>query len=842
MVGLIFLLAARVAPADEKVPAPHPPTEQSRIVTLSEGLALPAVGRQGRTPIHQDALAAEMVAGTWTRPKVGAVIKLPGGETRKWQTIKADKGGNFSGSALAGGYVYFAVPSVRDQVMILEAAGHSTVYVNGEPRAGDPYSHGYLHLPVLLKAGTNDFLFHVGRGKLRARLAPPKAHAYLDLSDTTTPDLIAGEINRTWAGIVVVNATQNTLHDLYMQASCVDKAEATTKLYPIAPLSIRKVGVYLEAPPPQKEGSCRLQLKLFFANQDGTQQLDSGSLNLGVRLPQQTHKNTFVSNMDDSIQYYSLVPARLPAPEKGGKPAPKPGLALTLHGAAVEASGQATCFAPKPWVHVVAPTNRRPFGFDWEDWGRLDAMEVLDLTQRQLATDPHKTYVTGHSMGGHGTWHLGVTYPDRFAAIGPSAAWISMWSYAGAWRPANPDPVQEMLLRPVSASDTLALAQNFKQEGIYILHGERDDNVPVEQSRTMVKRLADFHRDFVYHEQAGAAHWWGNPCVDWPPMFEFFSWHTLPQPSAVRKVDFTTASSGVSACCHWACIEAQIHPSQMSSVHLNHDPGKRTFSGSTENVARLAFDVAHLQAGQPIEVELDGQKLGAFLWPASDRVLWFERRADTWAGVPKPSLALKRPERYGPFKEAFRNRMQLIYGTKGTPDENAWALSRARYDAETFYYRGNGSVDVLPDTGFQPTAEPNRNVILYGNADTNGAWSYLLADSPVQIRRGIVRLGDREESGDDLACLFVRPRPGGTRALVGVVAGTGFPGLRMTEHLPYFSSGVGYPDCVLVGADSLLKGTAAVRAAGFFGNDWSVPSGDFVWQKQPAPAASGPRQ
>ena len=24
-------------------------------------------------------------------------------------------------------------------------------------------------------------------------------------------------------------------------------------------------------------------------------------------------------------------------------------------------------------AEVVAPTNRRPFGFDWQDWGRLDA-------------------------------------------------------------------------------------------------------------------------------------------------------------------------------------------------------------------------------------------------------------------------------------------------------------------------------------------------------------------------------------------------------------------------------------------------------------------------------------
>ena len=55
---------------------------------------------------------------------------------------------------------------------------------------------------------------------------------------------------------------------------------------------------------------------------------------------------------------------------------------------------------------------------------------------RKTSQPTRRTYLTGHSMGGHGTWHLGVTFPDRFAAIAPGRGWISMWSYAGAKRPA----------------------------------------------------------------------------------------------------------------------------------------------------------------------------------------------------------------------------------------------------------------------------------------------------------------------------------------------------------------------------------------------------------------------
>jgi hypothetical protein len=183
--------------------------------------------------------------------------------------------------------------------------------------------------------------------------------------------------------------------------------------------------------------------------------------------------------------------------------------------------------------------------------------------------------------------------------------------------------------------------------------------------------------------------------------------------------------------------------------------------------------------------------------------------------------------------------MVLVYGTKGSPEENAWTLNKARYDAETFYYRGNGAIELVADTDvvsgrvYQDTnrqAQPgSRNLILYGNAECNAAWDSLLSKSPVQARRGRLQVGGRELVGDDLGCLFLQPHPSDAQALVGVVAGTGMPGLRATERMPYFLSGAGFPDCLVFGADLPAKGIDGLRAAGFFGQDWQVTSGDFVW-------------
>jgi hypothetical protein len=195
----------------------------------------------------------------------------------------------------------------------------------------------------------------------------------------------------------------------------------------------------------------------------------------------------------------------------------------------------------------------------------------------------------------------------------------------------------------------------------------------------------------------------------------------------------------------------------------------------------------------------------------------------------------KGPHRAGPFKDVFRNGFVLVYGTRGSPAENTWASCKARFDAEQFWYRGNGAVRVYSDQSFDPAQHSTHNVILYGNAATNAAWKPLLGKSPVQVRPGVVTIGSREIRGENLACLLIRPRSDDSSACVGVIGGTGIAGMRLTDRLPYFTSGVAYPDCTVLGEEVLLEGMAGVRAAGYFGDDWSVETGDFAFRPSGAP-------
>jgi hypothetical protein len=835
-------------PSHSTEPRPVPddsPAARAKVapeaIELREGLVISIGASRGRMPLAIDPIAGRLVQGSWTMPKSGDVVTLAPGQTRRWEAVRAGADGSFSQPGLRGGYLATTIDSPVDAVRILEASGHSVVYVNGELRVGDRYSHGYVRLPVRLRKGSNALLFRGARDRLQARIAVPKAPAFLEAGDVTTPDLLAGQEIDAEAAIVVVNATEAWRDDLTIAARLPGDVETRATVPVVPPLSVRKAGFRFTGTSPQTGASCPLELRLERAPHGSarTECIDSATIGLRIRQQGQAYKRTFRSAIDGSVQYFAAVP---PVPEtvESGKDRPRPGLVLTLHGAAVEAIGQAEAYRPKPGLYIIAPTNRRPYGFDWEDWGRQDALEVLELAQRLFATDPRRTYLTGHSMGGHGTWHLGLTFTDRFAAIAPSAGWIDMWSYAGARRVESPDPIQQLVARATAPSDTLLMSRNLASIGVYVLHGDADDTVLVDQARRMRQVLGEFHPDFAYHEQPGAGHWWGGECVDWPPLFAFLERRRIPPPAEVRQVDFVTTSPGISPRSHWATIETQLRAMAPSAVHLRLDPGRRRFQGSTENVARLALDVGQVlpdpKGDGSWTVELDGETLRDLPpvpSPGGLR-LHLARHDGKWSATPPAPLSRKGPHRTGPFKEAFRHRFVLVLGTRGTPEENAWGLARARFDAETFWYIGNGSVDVVADTAFLDAGRAgefqDRDVILYGHAEANAAWPVLLGESPVQVRRGQVRIGGRTVSGDGLACLFCRPRPGSDRASVGVVAGSGLAGLHLTEQLPYFISGVGYPDCLLLNADALSRGELGPIAAGFFGEDWGVESGEFAWK------------
>ena len=801
-------------------------------VVFSEALYSGSIGSMGsrRSAVFTDPIMFRYVIGSLAAPKEGEVSgKNYRGAPVHWRRIEADDSGAFTDRSLRSGTLYLTCESDSDRVAVLRTNGNSEIYVNGVPRAGDIYSKGWIMLPVQLKKGTNEFWLKAGRGgKKNLSLSIPPKPVFLTDVDMTVPNFLTHEIGDKLAAIRIVNATGDTLSGLTLRSNVAGAVRTTRLSGPITPMTVRKMS-YALRDGAYGVGRQAVQVGLY----QGDRLIDEIDFTIEVKEPSQPYKRTFISEIDGSLQYYGVRQGQ-------AEPGKKTAMFLSTHGAGVQGIGQAAAYQPKTWGHVIAPTNRREYGFDWEDWGRLDAMEVLAHAEALYGTDPVRTYLTGHSMGGHGAWYLGATYPDQWAAISPMAGWRSFFSYVGTEKFADAAPMETLLNRAANPSRTEGLLRNYLQHGVFIEHGDNDRTVPVREARTMRELLGAFHPDLAYYEEPGGAHWYG---VDHQRVFDYFKWHEKKDVRDVPVLEFKSVSPGVSATSRYITLYQQERPYDFCGVVVkqtirsrqqrrsNQELSERKIDVTTDNLAVFKIDLNHCKGLQSLTLEVDSQAIKNLSWPERNEV-WLKREGTQWRVIPEaPGPEEKNPVRYGGFKDAFRHRMIFVYATGGTAAENAGSYEKARFDAETFYYRGNGAVDIMPDHAFSPDAFPDRSVILYGNASTNLAWQGLLGESPVQVKRGVLEVGDRRLSGDAWGVYMVRPRPDSVSASVGVVAGTGLPGMRAVTPNRYFVAGTGFPDLMIVSPDMYTRGVDGVKAAGYFGNDWTLKNGDIVWSE-----------
>jgi dienelactone hydrolase len=838
--------AAQPPTPDAKPTPPSTAPEVPNEIIPTKWLVIAPVDKTGRRPFRPDAVFARHLLARDAAPPTKDE-KLTGelGTEQSWQEREAKPDGSLDGEI---GYAYTSIDSPIERVMLAQLSGAGRLFVNGAGFTGDLYAYGFGGVPIALAKGHNDLFVTGVRGTMRLKLTTPSDRVVFGAWDATVPDVIAGDRTTPTLhlSVLVENATTSRLLCKIVAGSQESPFHQSARVASLSSLCVSKVAIELRPSGPMPESPGKLAVPLEFAFGPADESFSTAdvriktSIDLEVRAPNAARRCTFVSFVDDSVQQCAILP---PSGQRDNLP---PDVVLTLHGAGVDALGQVSSYSPKKEFVFIAPTNRRPFGFDWQDWGRLNAFEALESGLSWISPRSDKIYLTGHSMGGHGTWHLAANYPDRFVAIAPSAGWASFDTYGG-----RPDgELKSMWHAADGSSDTMALVSNLKSVPTFILHGTADDNVPVSEAHAMEKALIAAGAKPSSHYQEGAGHWWdgdaapGADCVDWPGIFDFFRAARIVNDPV--EIDFTTFDPSVSAKDHWLELLQATRYGERMHAHASFDKETHKLVVATENVHR--FRLTDAFSWQPRACEIDGRaiecSLPACFVRAGDE--WKQDRArssfsdEFWTDA-KFGLGLreKTPGCSGPFKSAFDHHFTLVFGTHGTASENRELFERARSDAETWWYRANGSPPLMSDDDLRrgaPTLDKVRsNVILYGNADTNSAWSWLLGtDGPIQAKRGSLKLGDREWKGDNLGAVFVRPSrieesPGKFGGcIVGAFADTGVAGTRLGYTLAPFVSGVGYPDYVLFSADVLSKGDGGVLAAGWFDCAWKLDGHEYM--------------
>ncbi len=733
-------------------------------------------------PADDGARTREALERGWYAPP------LPGTDADRvsWTAAAPNDEGRFEG--LASQRVFLSATFASDEPtgLVVQADSAFTVWVDGRRQPGDIYGSGRMRVPFHLDAGEHWIVIEAfpPRGAPRIGLWTTPDPLAFNTSDLTLPDLVAGSTDAQYIGVPILNLSERASGTLRVRVIGDDTAwdtSATWLLPGVAAGAVTQLAVPLVplAPIPAGVESVDVTVRVEPAALDASWEQ---TVTVPVVEPGTTHRRTFRSATDDSAQYYGVVPPSTP-------PDPSHGLVLTLHGAGVEAIGQARAYSSKDWAWIVAATNRRPFGFDWEVFGRRDAIEVLEDAQSWIAHDPTRVHVTGHSMGGHGTWQMGTLFPDRFATVGPSAGWDSFYSYGGESRPSG------VFARAQASSVSSDFASNLTDRRVYVIHGDADNNVPVREARTMVALLDDIVDELTYHEEPGAGHWWdgdaaeGADCVDWPPLFE--QMETARLDAVPRSFSFTTPSPWVSPRYAWATITSVATP--MDNASLVATAAGDGVSLTTTNVRGLRIDAAALREGGVTSLDVDGEAV--------------DLSADVaWVGVTDDG---KREGLTGPLPQLFERPFCFVVEA-----DDADAMAFAAWMTSSWSVLGNGSAATVTTEQLDDWARERCQPVYIGVGRDATTWDDRL---PIAWDEGGVSVGDARYDGAAAAWLYPEPSPTGAERLAGAwTAPADRPDLRY--RVTPFQSRFVVPD-LLVWDDE------GAQTGGFFDPSWALDRG-----------------
>jgi predicted peptidase len=107
----------------------------------------------------------------------------------------------------------------------------------------------------------------------------------------------------------------------------------------------------------------------------------------------------------------------------------------------------------------------------------IRAMKILEFVKSKYNVDPTRTYLTGYSMGGEGTWSIASAHPEKFAAI-----------------------------VPICPSSNLDAVNKLKEMPCWCFQGDADAAITLNSTRKMVLALKEAGGKPIYQEYPGVGH------------------------------------------------------------------------------------------------------------------------------------------------------------------------------------------------------------------------------------------------------------------------------------------------------------------------------------------------
>jgi dienelactone hydrolase len=480
--------------------------------------------------------------------------------------------------------------------------------------------------------------------------------------------------------------------------------------------------------------------------------------------------------MDETDHSPQFCRAYLPADYDPARTWP---MVVSLHGykpenppyiASEDVDRRHSAWADRYNVIVLEPYGRGNSGY--EGFGEADVLRAVDQAKRKLAVDGARTYLMGYSMGGGGTWTIGTHHPEIFAALAPIFGgwdWHADTSDAAA---AALTPWQRFTRERWSS---YAQAEALLATPVFVVHGDADDTVSVENSRYIVKMLQRWGYDVRYWEHPGKGHG-QTPCED--VVLPWLLEHTLaaaPTRVRLRAANLATASA------HWVRVTQCASPRQMIVAEAEIvDPN--TIRLDTENALEVVLNMSlDERLRKPVTILWNGKTFKGEEDPAYSLKHRFVLRADDYQRQPGD----KTPELCGPISAAAQTPFAIVMGTTGKDplmrrlcEKQALAAVRAweawQHQKPRFF----------KDTEIGDADLKAYSLILIGGPEANAVTRRLADPLRLSIAEDAITIDGRKFPARDAAVAVVRPHPLNPERYVVVRAGQSAKGMFWADPLP----------------------------------------------------------
>jgi dienelactone hydrolase len=676
-------------------------------------------------------------------------------------------------------YAYAEVEVDKDDtyVLLVGSEDYITIYVNGEhvftSHIARSYADSYYAVPVKLVKGVNRVLAKVGRLAGRwgfsIKIDYTDKPIYINRERLVLPEPPKGSYVAEWIALHIL-----ALRDSKFRVRCIEDDtwySCESETIELHGGERTQIPLFIMSKKPLDKPS-RLRLLI---DVDGF-----GGYEYEVEVkPSENalHRvHTYRSRYDGSVHRYGV---KIPVGYDRGK---SYAAVVILHG--FKGIPMYTMvFGDKDWCISIAPTARDG-EVNYREIGLLEVLEVLEDAKKRYSIDEDRVHLMGHSMGGYGTWYIGVKKPDLFASIAPHssrgnlASTVNALSRVAGW---------EGIARLINRYNPAAFIENLIATPVYIAHGSEDDIVPVEFSREMAKLLESLGYRYVYEEISGKKHWWGEyrpgsyygaEAIDRPQLDNFLKRARREYPRRVVAVTDDTRFNRywwviVRELKHFDTAKLDVEIVDRSTIKINKILNVASLSIDFEELCRRGYidcrNAVDIIFGSSV-LKLPPHMLSkeTVIGIGSDRRLCGYSKAigievcsdmSIHVGAYREHAKLSKNILSGPFMDVFNGRVAIVYCSDS---QLAEVCRKVALHLQYWWLDyANGIAKVYRDEEVKNLkAHEKLNIVAIGGPEVN---SYVesVADSikPVKIVNECVIVRDRRYCGKEFGIAFIYPNP-----------------------------------------------------------------------------------